>query len=81
MMSWLGQPLSFSITFRMISASKICGGSSIYKWGCVSDIFIPPKRDKNGNRFGFVRMKGACNAKEPEAQLDKIWIGSQCNQV
>ncbi|KAF1877292.1 hypothetical protein Lal_00012063 [Lupinus albus] len=27
------------------------------KWGSVGDVIIPQKRDKRGNRFGFVRFK------------------------
>lgn len=44
--------------------------------GRVLDFFIPSKRDKNGKRFGFVRMTEFFNAKELELQLERIWLGS-----
>ncbi|GKV45492.1 hypothetical protein SLEP1_g52564 [Rubroshorea leprosula] len=35
----------------------------------------PPRRSKNGSRFGFVRFMGVKDRKELERKLDNIWIG------
>ncbi|GKV36093.1 hypothetical protein SLEP1_g44261 [Rubroshorea leprosula] len=41
------------------------------------DIFIPNKRDKRGNRYGFARFLDARNEQEMKKQLGNIWIGNQ----
>ncbi|XP_057426433.1 uncharacterized protein LOC130719847 [Lotus japonicus] len=46
-------------------------------WGKVWEVFIPKKRDKLGNRFGFVRFQ---NVKEPSLlaeKLDRAYIGGK----
>lgn len=39
-------------------------------------MYIPPKRDKFGKMFGFVKFKDVRNTKILEEELRKIWIGS-----
>lgn len=41
----------------------------------VWEVFISPKRDKNGRRFGFVRFYGVKNPRRLEQDLDSITIG------
>lgn len=38
------------------------------------DVYIPHKKDKWGNRFGFVRFLEVHNPKLLELQLDKILL-------
>ncbi|GKV42304.1 hypothetical protein SLEP1_g49718 [Rubroshorea leprosula] len=45
------------------------------KYGRVFDIYSPPRRSRNGSRFGFVRFLGVKDRKELERKLDNIWIG------
>lgn len=47
------------------------------KWGRAIEVYIPHKKDKWGNRFGFVRILKVNNPNLLELQLDKIFIGSQ----
>lgn len=47
-----------------------------YKWGLVRDDYIPPKRDKLGKIFGFVRLQKVNNEKVMAEKLDSLWIGS-----
>lgn len=42
----------------------------------VVDLFIPSKRNKKGERFGFVRFKENIDTGVVEESLNKIWIGS-----
>lgn len=44
--------------------------------GRIHEVFIPQKRDKLGNKFGFVRFLGKVRAKEVLEKLNKVWIGS-----
>lgn len=44
--------------------------------GRVSDLFIPEKRDRNGNRFGFVRFISRGDTCRILEDLNRIWIGS-----
>ncbi|XP_020202163.1 serine/arginine-rich splicing factor 2-like [Cajanus cajan] len=46
------------------------------KWGKVVDVFIPKKRDKQGQRFGFVRFSGVCDVEALERSLNSIVIGA-----
>lgn len=46
------------------------------KIGKVEDIFIPGKRDKLGNRFGFVRFQRADGEDRILESLNQVWIGS-----
>lgn len=46
------------------------------KIGRVEDIFIPKKRDKKGNRFGFVRFTNQIDRGRALDQLNNTWIGS-----
>ncbi|GKV46285.1 hypothetical protein SLEP1_g53277 [Rubroshorea leprosula] len=41
----------------------------------VVDVFLPNKRDKWGNRFGFVRMVGVQNEEQMVKKLNEIWFG------
>ncbi|KAL5139491.1 hypothetical protein HKD37_10G029395 [Glycine soja] len=45
------------------------------EWGKVWEVFIPPSKNKQGQRYGFVRFKGVEDAVWLERQLDnKIYI-------
>lgn len=43
-------------------------------WARVVDGFIPAKRSKGGQRFGFVRVVGEIDTMATERKLDSIWI-------
>lgn len=45
------------------------------QWGKVTDVFMPKKKNKNGDRFGFVRFEGVKVARVLE-ELDQLWISS-----
>ncbi|GLT36946.1 hypothetical protein SLA2020_112910 [Shorea laevis] len=45
------------------------------RYGKVVDVFVPNKRDKWGNRFGFVRMVGVQNESQMVKKLNEIWFG------
>lgn len=47
-----------------------------HSWGRVNDIYISPRRDKSGRRFGFVDFVDVNQPKVLEAKLDAIWIGT-----
>ncbi|GKV35119.1 hypothetical protein SLEP1_g43433 [Rubroshorea leprosula] len=44
------------------------------KYGRVYAIYSPIRRNKEGNRFGFVRFLDVKNEKKLERQLDQIWV-------
>ncbi|GKD91224.1 nucleotide-binding alpha-beta plait domain-containing protein [Tanacetum coccineum] len=44
------------------------------QYGHVVDSFIPFKRDKNGNRFGFVRFLNVFNSERLVNNLCTVWI-------
>ncbi|GLT95584.1 hypothetical protein SLE2022_132580 [Rubroshorea leprosula] len=46
------------------------------KAGRLWDIFIPSRRDRRGNRYGFARFLDARNEREMKKQLENIWIGN-----
>lgn len=46
------------------------------KWGKVVDIFIPGKRNKEGRRFGFVRMVGVDDPAGLARRMDQTFIGN-----
>lgn len=48
----------------------------LHKWGRVIDVCIPPKRDKFGKKFGFVRFLDVQQPKVLEQKLDALWIGT-----
>ncbi|GKU88292.1 hypothetical protein SLEP1_g2574 [Rubroshorea leprosula] len=50
---------------------------TIVKAGRLWYIFIPSKRDRRGNRYGFARFLDARNEQEMKKQLGNIWIGNQ----
>lgn len=49
------------------------------RFGKVTEVYIPDRKDKQGNRFGFVRFKNVSNIQELEAQLTgySLLIGNQ----
>lgn len=47
------------------------------KFGDVDEVVIPPKRDKRGKRFGFVRFFGVRDPSFFAIKLDNIIIGSK----
>ncbi|KAK7269345.1 hypothetical protein RIF29_22070 [Crotalaria pallida] len=48
---------------------------SFQKWGKVVDVYIAPRRDKKGERFGFVRFVNVDDVKALAKNLDSIWLG------
>ncbi|CAL0321547.1 unnamed protein product [Lupinus luteus] len=46
------------------------------KWGSVGDVIIPYKKDKRGNRFGFVRFKQFDEDDKLLHALEQVWIGN-----
>lgn len=51
------------------------------KYESVSDVYIPPRKNKQGCGFGFVRFFNITKAKIMEAKLSTILIGNQKLQV
>ncbi|GLT59696.1 hypothetical protein SLA2020_325020 [Shorea laevis] len=49
----------------------------IVKAGRLWDIFIPSKRDRRGNRYGFARFLDVRDGQEIKKQLESIWIGNK----
>lgn len=47
------------------------------RWGRVWDVYILPRRDKYGRRFGFVKFLDVQNPKVLENELVVILIGNQ----
>ncbi|GKV15232.1 hypothetical protein SLEP1_g26031 [Rubroshorea leprosula] len=47
------------------------------KGGRLWDIFIPSKRDKRGNRYGFARFLDARVYQAMKKQLENMWIGNR----
>ncbi|GLU21005.1 hypothetical protein SLE2022_371720 [Rubroshorea leprosula] len=47
------------------------------KAGRLWDIFIPSKRDRRGNRYGFARFLDVRDGQEIKKQLESIWIGNK----
>ncbi|XP_020220436.1 uncharacterized protein LOC109803325 [Cajanus cajan] len=45
------------------------------RWGKVWDVFIAARRNRHGQRYGFVRFLEVENVKRLEKQLDEIYIG------
>jgi hypothetical protein len=46
------------------------------KHGRVGEVYIPNKRDKWGNRFGFVIFKEVKSVESLSSRLDDVWVGS-----
>jgi hypothetical protein len=46
------------------------------KFGRVGEVYIPMKRDKRGNRFGFVKYKDVNNVEALASRLEEVWVGS-----
>ncbi|KAL8465920.1 hypothetical protein ACS0TY_035141 [Phlomoides rotata] len=42
----------------------------------VRDVFIPNKRNKNGQRYGFVRFGANVKIHMIEERLNNIWFGA-----
>lgn len=47
------------------------------RYGKVREVYIPPRRNKDGDRFGFVRLSKVNDAKAMEVRLNTILIGNQ----
>lgn len=45
------------------------------RWGKVVDVYIPRKRNKEGRRFGFLRMEGVLDTTELARKIDQMYIG------
>lgn len=46
-------------------------------WGKVMDMYIPPKRDKKGQKFGFVKFRDVGNATAFEEKMQIIQLGDK----
>ncbi|KAL2321982.1 hypothetical protein Fmac_026361 [Flemingia macrophylla] len=46
------------------------------QWGRVWEIFLPPRRNHGGHRFGFVRYLDVTDERRLEAEFDKIRFGN-----
>lgn len=42
----------------------------------MREVFIPPKKDKLGKRFGFVRFVDVQDQRILEEHLQDVWIGT-----
>lgn len=47
------------------------------KWRKVRDLYIPPRRDKVGRRFGFVKFKDVLDLRELEKKLEAVQVGEK----
>lgn len=45
--------------------------------GLVDEVVKPPRRDREGRRYGFVRFRKVCDEKLLAVQLDNIFIKSK----
>jgi hypothetical protein len=43
-------------------------------YGQVSEVFVPQKLDKWGNKFGFVKFKDVGDLEDLEARLEEVWL-------
>ncbi|WJX28143.1 hypothetical protein P8452_16897 [Trifolium repens] len=50
--------------------------SEFANFGCVGEVYIPKKTDKQGRRFGFVKYRDVIDAVGLLARLGDIWFGS-----
>ncbi|MCI04352.1 RNA recognition motif, partial [Trifolium medium] len=46
------------------------------KFGRVGEVYIPQKRDKRGNRFGFVKFKEVKGVEALSKRLEDVWLGT-----
>jgi RNA recognition motif-containing protein len=46
------------------------------KHGRVGEVYVPNKRDKHGNRFGFVKFKEIKSIEALTARLEDVWMGT-----
>jgi hypothetical protein len=46
------------------------------KQGRVGEVYMPKKRDKRGNRFGFVKFKEVKNVEALSSRLEDLWVGT-----
>jgi hypothetical protein len=46
------------------------------KHGRVGEVYIPKKRDKRGNRFGFVKFKEVKCVEALSSRLEDTWVGT-----
>jgi hypothetical protein len=46
------------------------------KFGRVGEVYVPKKRDKRGNRFGFVKFKEVTNIEALSSRLEDVWLGT-----
>ncbi|MCI32872.1 RNA-binding protein 25-like, partial [Trifolium medium] len=67
--------VSFFFT-NLPDAADVAGlWKKFVSFGNVSDVFIPAKRNKLGNRFGFVRFKFVQDVAALLSKLQKFWLG------
>ncbi|WJX66216.1 hypothetical protein P8452_50795 [Trifolium repens] len=46
------------------------------KHGRVGEVYMPKKRDKWGNRFGFVKFKEVKSVEALSSRLEDVWVGT-----
>ncbi|GLT96063.1 hypothetical protein SLE2022_137120 [Rubroshorea leprosula] len=67
-------------TFFFYNFPEKCGTGDLWncfrRFGKVTDVYVPEKRDKWGKRFGFVHLLGVKNEYQMERSLNEIWIGT-----
>jgi RNA recognition motif-containing protein len=47
-----------------------------WRFGCVGEVYLPKKLDKQGRRFGFVKYREVRDVRELQSCLEEIWLGS-----
>ncbi|CAL0332814.1 unnamed protein product [Lupinus luteus] len=72
--SWGGLN-SFYITNFLEDANSKDLWSFFQKWGRVRDVYIPDKRNKNNQRFAFIRFENVSDERKLALDLDKLWFG------
>ncbi|KAL8552147.1 hypothetical protein ACS0TY_001001 [Phlomoides rotata] len=68
------------VTYFFVNFPEDCSVESMFNMfstvGVVRDVFIPNKRNKKGQRYGFLRFGSSINRDMVEKELNNIWFGS-----
>ncbi|KAK2449718.1 zinc finger CCCH domain-containing protein [Trifolium repens] len=67
---------SFFFTNFLEEAQVVELWSLFAKHGRVGEVYVPNKRDKHGNRFGFVKFKEIKSLEALTARLEDVWMGT-----
>ena len=65
---------SFYFTNFSEEVTKMELWSHFNQWGEVKEVFIPNRRNKEGKRYGFVRLRGVTDVRNVEKALDNSFI-------